>query len=159
MNRISEITDNELFRSCLLQIEECEKDRIFCRHGISHLLDVARIAYILKLERGLKIEREMIYAAALLHDIGRHEQYLNGISHDEAGARIAEKILRQCGFDDHETEMITAAVRYHREKDGSGSGLGSLLKEADRLSRTCFVCQSYDECKWQEEKKNGYPAY
>ena len=38
-----------------------------------HFLDVARIGTIIALEEGLKIDREWIYAAALLHDCGKHE--------------------------------------------------------------------------------------
>ena len=53
-----------------------EADRRFCRHSMVHFLDVARIGTIIALEEGLKINREWIYAAALLHDCGKHEQYL-----------------------------------------------------------------------------------
>lgn len=52
------------------------------RHGMVHFLDVARIGTIIALEEGLKIDREWIYAAALLHDCGKHEQYEIGIPHE-----------------------------------------------------------------------------
>lgn len=162
MNRIRNIIDNSLFKECLLQIEECEKDRVFCRHGLVHLLDVARIAYILDLEKAVRIDKEMIYAAALLHDIGRHEQYLNGIDHDEAGALIAQKILTECGFCEDERETIVSAIREHRSKtmvSDIKNDLRNIIKEADRLSRACYACESIKECKWSDEKKNYYPAY
>ena len=75
-----------------------KKDRIFCRHTPEHFLDVARLMYIYSLENKLNLSREIIYATALLHDIGRAQQYLSGISHDIAGAEIAGKILDRSAF-------------------------------------------------------------
>ena len=40
----------------------------------------------------------MIYAAGLLHDIGRYEQMKKGTPHHLAGARLAERILTDCDF-------------------------------------------------------------
>ena len=37
-----------------------EEERIFCRHDMSHFLDVARLSWIENLERGLEIEKELI---------------------------------------------------------------------------------------------------
>ena len=62
-----------------------------------HFLDVARIGTIIALEEGLELDREWIYAAALLHDCGKHEQYENGTPHEQASARIAPEILKDCG--------------------------------------------------------------
>lgn len=42
---------------------------------MSHLLDVARIAYIRNLEKGYGFRKDVIYAAAVLHDIGKALQY------------------------------------------------------------------------------------
>ena len=42
---------------------------------MSHLMDVARIAYITCLEQNLGIEKDVIYGAAILHDIGKYAQY------------------------------------------------------------------------------------
>ena len=65
-------------------LAEYEKNRIFCRHGMDHLMDVARIAYIENLEKNCGISKEIIYGAALLHDIGRYLQYTEGIPHERA---------------------------------------------------------------------------
>ncbi len=87
---------------------------------MAHFLDVARLAYIFNLEEHLGIDRERIYAAALLHDIGRHVQYLDGTPHQEAGLPIAGEILRDCGFSEGEEEEILEAIARHR--DGSVEG-------------------------------------
>ena len=80
------------------RLAEYEKDRIFCRHGMEHLLDVARIAYIENLENNRGISKEIIYGAALLHDIGRYLQYTEGIPHEKAGEELALEILKDSGF-------------------------------------------------------------
>lgn len=73
--RVKAILKHKTYRKYYDQIEKIEKDRIFCRHQMPHLLDVARIAYITNLERNLGYDREVIYAAAILHDIGKSFQY------------------------------------------------------------------------------------
>ena len=69
MDRVNAILKHKTYRKYYDQIEKIEKDRIFCRHQMPHLLVVARIAYITNLERNLGYDREVIYAAAILHDI------------------------------------------------------------------------------------------
>ena len=96
MPRIDYICANGLFRRHLGNIAQLESGRIFCRHGIDHLLDVARIMWIKNLEEQLEFDREVIYATALLHDIGKDEQYESGISHDVASERVADAILGAC---------------------------------------------------------------
>lgn len=85
MERVNQILQHTLYQSCRRQIDEKEKDRIFCGHDMGHLLDVARLAWIFNLEANQEISKERIYAAALLHDIGRHIQYENGTPHQVAG--------------------------------------------------------------------------
>ncbi|MDE6895781.1 MAG: HD domain-containing protein, partial [Lachnospiraceae bacterium] len=74
MERIRKLVLHPLFQEQAAFLKDAEKDRIFCRHSIEHLLDVARIMYIYNLEDGCGLNRELIYAAALLHDIGRPDQ-------------------------------------------------------------------------------------
>ena len=89
MERVNAICRHKLWRESVDEIARLEQDRVFCRHDRTHFLDVARLAYIENLERGLGVDKELIYAAALLHDIGRHLQYAKNIPHDEAGAQLA----------------------------------------------------------------------
>ena len=87
MKQIDQIMAHPLFKEAMCGIEDAERDRIFCRHGMEHCLDVARILYIMVLERNLPYRKDMIYATALLHDIGRYEEYRGQVSHHEAGGR------------------------------------------------------------------------
>ena len=49
MERVNQILQHTLYQSCRRQIDEKEKDRIFCGHDMGHLLDVARLAWIFNL--------------------------------------------------------------------------------------------------------------
>ena len=75
MDRVNRILHNPKYRECVEKNRKYEEERIFCRHDMSHFLDVARLSWIENLEKGLGIEKELIYAAALLHDCGRFRQY------------------------------------------------------------------------------------
>ena len=71
MERVNKICEHKLWKQAVEEISQLEEKRVFCRHNTEHFLDVARLAYIENLEKGLGIEKELLYAAALLHDICR----------------------------------------------------------------------------------------
>ena len=164
--RADRILKNREYRSMLNSIRELEKNRKFCRHTEEHFFDTARIMYIIALEERLNIPKDMIYAAALLHDIGRAQEYQNGISHEKASADIARRLLPQCGYTAEETETVVSAVLCHRDHTDSAANtnpdnnlLGALLYRADKLSRPCFLCSARDECYWSKQKKNHTITY
>ena len=161
MERVNRIWKHPVYQESLNRIRACEETREFCRHTPEHFLDVARLAYILAGEQGLLPEnaqesekvREQIYAAALLHDIGRYLQYEQGIPHEKASAEIAEGILRDCGFAGEDRERILCLIISHRTKQ-EGDSLEALFYRADKLSRNCFACPSCAKCDWPAVKKN-----
>lgn len=160
MDRIDRIVKHPVFQENLRKNNDAEKDRRFCRHDITHFLDVARIGWCISLEEGLGIEKELIYGAALLHDIGKHRQYSEGIPHEQASASIAPEILRDCGFNDIETDVIVSAILAHRDESSSGvNGLQGILYRADKASRPCYACGVERECSWKGEKKNRSIRY
>ena len=155
MDRINQILYHPLFKTYMEANASKEMERIFCRHNMSHVLDVARIAYILNMEEEHQVSKDMIYAAALLHDIGRHVQYETGEKHAYVSARLASEILRECGFEEDEIAEIVDAIYHHSDKkEVYTKGLRTLIAKADRMSRACFACQAAEECKWSEERKN-----
>ena len=155
MVKISKILQHSLFQKYMNANAEKEADRIFCRHNMAHVLDVARIAYILDLEEGYGLSKDMIYAAALLHDVGRHVQYETGEKHAFVGARLAEPILVDCGFDEVEVQAVVSAIYTHGDKKIiSERSLNGLIARADQLSRACYACEAADQCNWSEERKN-----
>lgn len=159
MIRIEQIMAHPLYRKAMSGIHDAEQERIFCRHGLEHCLDVARILYIMVLEQQLDYDKEVIYAVALLHDIGRYEEYRNRISHHEAGAQIAEAILADCDFTVEEQKMILRAIGDHKEYDDKGQEFSRLLYRADKWSRGCYACNARKDCYWEEERKNSTIIY
>lgn len=171
MNRVNLILNHKLFQEYLSKIKQYEKDRLFCKHDISHLLDVCRIAENLWLQYQIKelknetyikddvcqkeITKELIYATGLLHDIGRWKEYENGIRHEIVSADLAPKILSDCGFVEDEIESIVLAILNHRNKEMKDrDDLSGWIYLADKSSRSCFACEAEELCDWSKEKKN-----
>ncbi len=144
-----------MWRGAMAQIAEAEEGRIFCGHDLDHFLQVARLAYIENLERQLHQPKALIYAAALLHDIGRGLEYQQDIPHEEASCALAAGILQDCGFGEGERAAIVDAISAHRAADtAKRDDLAGLLYRADKGSRPCFFCGAQKQCNWPEEKKN-----
>lgn len=159
-DRIDKIIKHEQFLDNLRKNMAAEADRRFCRHDMAHFLDVARIGMIIILRENLGISEDLIYAAALLHDIGKHRQYAEGIPHEQASAGIAPEILRECGFSERETGVITDAILAHRDSNvRSEQNIRGVLYRADKASRPCFVCEAEQDCNWKEDKKNRSILY
>lgn len=157
---VNQIIRHAVYVDCYQRIVSCEKDRIFCHHDMVHFLDVARLAEIFNLQEALGIEKKLIYGAALLHDIGRYEQYLNGTPHEVASARIAPAILTECGYLPEEIDEIVDAIRQHRNKEVECEpNLRGILYRADKMSRSCFACPVEAQCDWKKEKKNLFLKY
>lgn len=154
MERVNNILNNNKYKEYIELIENLESSRVFCRHDLKHFIDVARIAYILVLENGLDIKKELVYAAALLHDIGRWAQYKNGIPHDDASAGLSEDILIQSGFDESEKRIIVDAIQNHRNGNEELNNFNSIFTRSDKLSRECYKCKTTNQCKWNDDKKN-----
>lgn len=159
MDRIQKIMNNSTYVNSMSYIKEAEKDRQFCLHGLEHSLDVARICHIINLEEALGFNKEVIYAMALLHDIGRSVEYKAKLSHHKAGSDIAVAILNDAGFDEEETLLICDAIASHKHVEASMKDLKYLLYKADKLSRNCFDCSMYAECYWDENLKNKEITY
>lgn len=153
MKRVDAIWNHPEYQRYLKELMDCEQEREFCRHTPEHFLSVARLTCLLAAEEKMVFEKELVYAAALLHDIGRSLQYKEGIPHEEAGAGIAEKLLPDCGFTAEESQEVLELILGHRTKR-EGKELADFFYRADKLSRNCFCCPAQEHCNWPEEKKN-----
>lgn len=160
MERYKKIPQHKEFQKYLREIEELEQDRIYCRHGLNHLLDVARISYIKALEEKVDLSRDVIYGVALLHDIGKVKQYKEGIPHELAGAKKAGKILFDCGYYKDEIKRMEEAILCHRRGNNpKDDRLAGILYEADKISRMCMFCPARTKCNWTEEEQNKTVCY
>lgn len=148
-DRIEKILTHSLYRECLEKLTQTEESRLYCKHNLTHFLDTARIAYIYCLENNLPLNREIIYAAALLHDTAA----LMIRPARAVPVELAAQILPECGFEPEDISLITTAIAAHRDKNAS-SALGKILYTADKKSRSCFACTAKDTCNWPTDKKN-----
>lgn len=160
MNIVENLLNHPNFRAAIDTIEKNEVTRIFCRHGLDHCLDVARITWILSLENARPFDKETIYLAALLHDLGRS---VDNANHDKESMRLAAQLLPECGADATRTADILTAIGAHREKqaeiDCTQASLGELLAYADHKSRPCYRCPAVKDCYWDEQLKNHTIIY
>ena len=95
MDRVNRIWRHPVYQEHYKKIQELESERIFCRHTPEHFLDVARLMYIYALEEHLELPKELIYASALLHDIG-HPRIGDSCSTLAALLYKADKQSRNC---------------------------------------------------------------
>lgn len=148
MERVNRLLDHKKYIYYMDKINELEVERHFCKHGFEHGLSVARIAYTYLLEKGgVVLSKEGVYAAALLHDIGRWVEYQTGEDHAEASARLALPLLEECGFSSADIRVIIAGIREHRRHHADNlTPLGEALATADDWSRECRHCSAQTQC-------------
>lgn len=169
MPRVNQILQHRSYEEYCARNKQAEEKRVYCRHGADHGVDVARIAYTYlleeyinslrstpeaeaehtgsKLEEKYNVNKEIVYAAGILHDIGRWVEYEIQEDHALVGARLSPPILSDCGFSEAEIESITLGILEHRlAPDKTSSTLGQALALADDWARDCKNCPSQDTC-------------
>ncbi len=159
MKRVELLLKDALYNEYINRNIKEEESIQYCQHDLHHHFDVARIAYILVLENndlnyfakesGLSSKlaaKELIYAAGLLHDIGKWKEYQTGIDHASYGARLAAEILPRAFFNPEEIEIICRAIYEHRNISMEMSFLGERIHRADNLSRICSHCDQRTQC-------------
>lgn len=158
MDYVNRLMENERYLQTMGQIHEMEKKRAYCHHGFNHVLDVARIAYLMNLEMDFGYEKEFLYLCALLHDIGRAKEYETGISHEKAGEELARDILNEIGYPKERQEDILVKVTDHRHAPTPEDGItkDNFFWFADKRARNCFACNVADTCNWPMEKRTNY---
>lgn len=155
MKLINQLINHPLYIEARKAIDQWEAGRIFCGHDTQHFLDVARIGYIYVLEEGIDVSKEVVYAYAFLHDIGRAQEYAGAEQHDKASARIAKIILEDLGVKASDQALIVSGIEHHRDNSVEGVlSFEGLMYKADKASRACYQCKAQDQCYWDEHKKN-----
>jgi len=159
LERIERIKADPLYQEYLLLNGLREKERAFCRHDFQHALAVSQISCKIIDDTGgmdgfARKEGlpgpgqalEVVYAAGLLHDIGRWRQYDTGEDHALAGARLSRTVLERAGFTQNEIKTVTRAIGEHRRAGAGASYLGRVVCLADDLSRPCGTCKARSDC-------------
>ena len=160
--KYQKILEHKQYQDYLGRLNQLEQNRIYCKHDLNHLLDVARICTILAQEQGITTNKNIVYAASLLHDIGRFNPDVS--SHEKLSGEIARSILPECGYLDDEIGQVIDLIHSHRGRDSverirkmhldKQLDLKDCFRLADQLSRNCFCCQAADTCKWKVEERN-----
>ena len=156
MTRVNQLLEHEDYISYMEKIDGLEKERLFCKHGFEHGLNVARIAYAYLLEKEeLLLTKESIYTAAFLHDIGRWVEYQTGEDHAEVSARLALPLLEACQFSSEDIQVILKGIREHRRhRENNLSLLGEALALADDWARDCRHCPVQPLCHKHNPEMN-----
>ena len=103
-------------------------------HGFDHTERVYNTA--VKIAKKEKADREIVQAAALLHDIGRSREYENKqLCHAEESAKIAPKILRSIKFPKQKIPAVIHCILVHRYSKGLKPETleAKIIQDADRL--------------------------
>lgn len=102
-------------------------------HTLDHTMRVFSLC--LRLSEGLQVNRRVLEAASLLHDIGRPQEISTGISHSIVSGQMSRGILTETGYSEREIEQVVAAIRTHRFSEGiePTSLEGEILSDADKI--------------------------
>ncbi|MFX0168740.1 MAG: HD domain-containing protein [Candidatus Hodarchaeota archaeon] len=102
-------------------------------HSYEHTLRVRELCRFIGAAEGADLE--ILEAAALLHDIGRSEEEVSGVSHAEIGANMAVAFLATTTFSKEKLSLVASAIRTHRfsEQLSPESLEGQILSDADKL--------------------------
>lgn len=102
-------------------------------HGFDHAIRVRNWAVkIAKKQNYQKID--LVYAAALMHDISKSKQLEKDVSHGMESAVMAEAFLRQKQlFKEDDIKEICEAIHYHNGAVDRKSKLLDILRDADVL--------------------------
>ena len=150
----NQIRKNQRYKDYYQELKLLEKDRVFCKHDFDHFLDVARITVLLANKNNISVDEDIIYAAALLHDMGRITEYKDGTPHHIASCDIAREILEDIDCEVEKKEVIISLIRCHRNPENPPGSLQFFFRNADKISRKCYACDARDKCNWPDEKKN-----
>ena len=108
-------------------------------HGILHILEVIRRSFALNKNLNLGLDKDMIYAIAACHDLGK---YINSDIHEKIAADtfIKDDNMKRF-FSDEQRIMIKEAIEDHRssKKDNPRTKYGELISSADRNTRIEIV--------------------
>jgi len=172
MKRVELLLKDALYIDYIKRNADEESIIKYCQHGLQHHIDVARIAYILVLEHndfnyfvkdsglsGKLAAKECIYAAGLLHDIGKWNEYRTGMDHAAYGSKLTREILPRVFFNPTEVDLISTAIYEHRNISRDMSFLGERIHRADNLSRVCSQCEERVNCTKRGNKEYSVTTF
>lgn len=131
---VNEELKNYIEKTLFTQYENNDK-----AHGIIHIKEVIRRAFALNDTLKLNLDKNMIYAIAACHDLGK---YIDHETHEKIAADIFIKDENMKNFfNDEERITIKEAIEDHRssKEDTPRTIYGKLISSADRNTRIEIV--------------------
>lgn len=128
----------------VINILQKEKKKEYLCH-IQYVVEIGS-----RLAKEYQVDQDIIEAACLLHDIGRDKE-LSGESHCQAGKRIAEELLTDTNFNDHQKENIFTCILSHNLQEIPESIEEQIVRSSDGGSKV-----EYHEAFMLLCKKNTY---
>lgn len=124
-------------------------------HGIIHIKEVIRRAFALNETLKLNLDKNMIYAIAACHDLGK---YIDHTIHEKIAANIFinDDKMKEF-FSDEERTIIKEAIEDHRSSkdDEPRTVYGKLISSADRNTRIEIVfIRSFFVAKERQPESN-----
>ncbi len=113
-------------------LAQLKREKLSPTHDLNHLIGVAENCLFLAKTHGG--DKEILIAAALLHDLGRKKPELHGEATRRESISFAKPILRKAGFKKEEIEKVCHIIAEHDEPKHSPQVLeAKILKDADFL--------------------------
>lgn len=100
--------DSELARKATSLVE-----RVHTKPLLHHVQRTWWFAEFLGQQRGMKYDREAVYLAALLHDLGLTEEFAADQRFEVDGADAASRFLRANGYAEAKAELVWDAIALH----------------------------------------------
>lgn len=124
-------------------------------HGVIHIREVIRRAFALNETLKLNLDKNMIYAIAACHDLGK---FINHEIHEKIAADIfINDENMKMFFSDEERMIIKEAIEDHRssKEDTPRTDYGKLISSADRNTRIEIVfIRSFFVAKERQPESN-----
>jgi len=109
-------------------------EHCFPSHDFSHVLRVQRLCKVIG--EAENADMLILYAAALLHDLGREAERKNpSVDHAEKSAEIARTLLEKVHFPRDKIPAVLYAIKVHRFSKGASPTTleARILQDADRI--------------------------
>lgn len=106
-------------------------------HDSQHIYRV--LYFALDIAKDYAVDKDILIAAALLHDIGRGAQYKNPeCDHAVVGAAMAQDFLTGLGWDENKAAWVSDCIATHRFRNSNppASFEAKILFDADKLDVT-----------------------
>jgi len=116
------------WRNKLLKLVEEKVKSDSTGHSISHLLRVENYALRIAELEDKKLDKEVISAVCLIHDVGRMDEF-KGIDHIETGIKFAEEWLPKINFPTEKMPKEIEGIKLHEQRVGDKNKTEPKYKE------------------------------